>query len=204
MKRCLLFVLLAGFGLVHCVGDDAPTPSSSGTDAGSSGTSGTSGGGSGTKLAFVTRGLFDGKLASATGGVEAGDAICNAEAMAPGRKFAAWLSDGGHNAIDRIGAGPWQLKNATVIGGKDKLLAGSVVINLDAQGGAVDDKVWTGTGGDGKVAAAGHCNAWTNAVGGTPPVGVGVYGTASAPLATWTNEGTVQCSEAHHIYCFEL
>jgi hypothetical protein len=183
--------------LAACVGDDPKTGSSSGTtpDGGSSGSSGTA---TGKKIAFVTTGQWDGKLGSATGGIEAGDKRCNEEANLPGRVFVAWLSDSGRAAIDRVGTGPWVLADGTTpVGDRAKLQGTDVKIFKSATGAVVpaNDYVWTGTAAGGRVAPA-YCDGWSG-------TGEGFVGVINAGGEQWTANSQASCNEGHHLYCFE-
>lgn len=155
----------------------------------------------GPRKAFVSSTLTNGNI----GGVAGADALCNAAAKAaalPGT-YTAWISTAAVNAIDRITSeGPWQLVDGTEIAKtRADLVKGSLVARFDKdeKGSvppAVEDRVWTGTGGDGKSNGT-DCAGWTTTSGS------GRVGEAAQPSNNWTSLANEACSEVNRVYCFQ-
>jgi hypothetical protein len=151
--------------------------------------------------AFVSSTLHQG---SKLGGVEGADAICNQLAKAaslPGT-YKAWISAGNTNAIDRFtGNGPWQRMDGQIVASsKADLAKGALTISLDKDEKgqtppAVEDRVWTATGMDGKK-SGGDCNGWTGN-------GAGRVGEAEQAGGHWTSLVDESCGQVNRIYCFQ-
>lgn len=150
---------------------------------------------------FVTSQTRPGNL----GGVAGADALCAQLATAANLTgtFRAWLSVAGTPAADRITSnGPWQLVTGEVVATtKAQLTSGQLqrALNKDEKGAtppAVEDRVWTGTNGQGQAAGA-DCNGW---MGG----GAGRVGEAEHANQQWTTLTDEACTEVNRVYCFEL
>lgn len=144
--------------------------------------------------------------AGAINGLAGGDALCGSLAAAAGLGGAwmAWLSnhDNGPHAIDRMtGVGPWRLVSGEPVASSKATLAGGALLHAidhDEKGVAVAaDRVWTGTGTDGKY-LTNDCDRWS--AGGDD----GRVGATDAVDATWTTVGVDGCGKLRRIYCFQL
>lgn len=152
--------------------------------------------------AFVTSQTKTGNL----GGVAAADQLCTslATAASVGGTYRAWLSVSGADAIDRItSAGPWHLVTGEIVAAdKAGLTTGKLarLVNRDEKGGTpsdAEDRVWTGTGPNGRYAAP-DCAQWA---GG----GSGLVGEAkNDDTGSWTALVNEDCDEVNRVYCFEL
>jgi hypothetical protein len=177
-------------------GDSGVTTTTTGGDAGDGG-----GVTAGPKKAFVSSTLVTGNI----GGVAGADTICNNAAKAAGLQgtYVAWISTQNTNAIDRVLAnGPWQLVDGTQIAAtKAELAAGNLVkqFNKDEKGNvppAAEDRVWTGTGPNGKFNSA-DCNGWGGTAGG------GLVGEAEQKNGGWTSLVNEACTEVNRVYCLQ-
>jgi hypothetical protein len=184
--------------------DPSKTPNNgdSGVTTTTTGDAGDGGGvTAGPKKAFVSSTLVTGNI----GGVAGADALCNNAAKAanlPGT-YVAWISTQNSNAIDRVVAnGPWQLVDGTQIAAtKADLTLGNLPkqFNKDEKGNippAVEDRVWTGTGPNGKFNSA-DCNAWGGTGGG------GLVGEAEQKNGGWTSIANEACTEVNRVYCLQ-
>ena len=174
------------------------------------------------KKVFVTSVTGNGNLTtwadysgSATG-VAAGDTICQARATAAGlanaANFKAWLSDGSHNATDRITTdGPWyRLDGVKVADNKAALLAtnststptplftGITYTETGAYVTADSYRVWTGTKPDGTEATS-DCLDWSNHLNSN----TGFVGDAHIAKYWWTSFTPLTCDQSAALYCFE-
>ena len=167
---------------------------------------------------FVTNNIFDGDLVSAAEargfppggtGLEAGDFLCNVHAASgglPGDDYAAWLSDAGTDAKDRLtpGSGPFLKINGELVATDiDDLIKGTIrsPIDLDQSGGAAPVSVWTGTREFGTETPTFTCDDWESNDGVTFS---GQDGSSSATDALWSNRGAIDCDIAlSALYCFQ-
>jgi len=181
-------------------------------------TGGSGGGGAmvdGTKRVFVTSATYQG---GALGGLAGADAKCSDRAAAAGLDgtFAAWLSDAGTSAAERLthSTGSYVLVDGTTIAASwTDLLRGALAHAIDRdEGGQVRVAVptcmlvngaWTATTFDGAyyVAPSGEqysCGGWTDLHGN------GVLGDVSHSDATWTYSGCADlCTNVAALYCIE-
>ena len=150
--------------------------------------------------AFVTSKQANGNM----GGVAGADKHCNDVAQAAGLSgtYRAWISTANAPAIDRMtAAGPWVLVNGTTIAAtKADLASGKVLANLDKdEKGATapmsDNRVWTGTGPDGKHKVP-DCSGWTATAGD------GRTGESEFADARWTDVAVDACNLLKRVYCF--
>lgn len=158
--------------------------------------------------AFVTDGTWTGNL----GGLAGADQRCAAAALAASLggsgRWVAWLSTANDNvrAVDRVTSdGPWELVNGDILANsKADLTDGDLqraprrtekneVINQ------VNDRVWTGTKGDGTPAQY-DCALWTSGGGGS----AGHVGEANNQGGGWTLADVETCNNVNRLYCFEL
>jgi len=162
---------------------------------------GDGGGVGGPKKAFVSSTLVTGNI----GGVIGADALCNNAAKAanlPG-VYVAWVSTQNSNAIDRVTAnGPWQLVDGTQVFATKAELTGANLaqrFNKDEKGNvppAAEDRVWTGTGANGRFNSA-DCNGWAGTAGG------GLVGEAEQRNGGWTSLANEPCTEVNRVYCLQ-
>lgn len=156
------------------------------------------------RVVFVTRKTMTG----AFGGLDAGDALCNAEALDAGlgTGFVAWLSlASGITLVDAksrlSGDAGWSLVDGgEVFAGPSAIVAGSypkVGIATTAWGETVDGKVWTATRETGARYEGSDCNAWTSE-GLTA-----VDGVVGATDLTWTVVAADSCGLLNRLICFE-
>jgi hypothetical protein len=160
-------------------------------------------------------------------GVDAGDAICQARAAAAGlpnaTAYRAWLSDSLDDAYCRIhdlagkkatncgeptlpaAAGPWWRTDGEPFGaGLPELVAPvQKILNVAAFDefgiGFGLGAIWTGTSGDG-VVAANSCSGWTSAAPGSS----GETGSSYLTSWGWTQNGWIACSSDFlRLLCFE-
>jgi hypothetical protein len=140
------------------------------------------------------------------GGVVAADQICAARAMQANLTgtYRAWVSTALVDARDRVTSnGPWHLVDGTLVAEtKAVLVSGTLRHGIDRdQNGAVpplvEDRVWTGTLGNGRYSGA-SCNGWTVTAGG------GSVGEAEQQDDDWTALVNEPCSLVNRLYCFEL
>jgi hypothetical protein len=157
------------------------------------------------KLVFVTDGAWKG---GEIGGLSGADLKCQQEAASAGlglKRFAAWLSDSSTDAKAHINCDNnsiYTLVTGEIVASScDDLLDGKLQVAIDknALGGWVSGYVWTGTNKDGTKKAT-TCNSWTSSdyfrTGGRG-------GTFYSDLR-WTDDTSQQCSNAAHLYCFEV
>lgn len=173
----------------------------------------------GSNHAFVTSATFTGAL----GGLDGGDAICNAAAVDAGLPgvYRAWLSQFNPNisAPSRLadaGASSWVLTNGKPQGIAFAATVGDLLsahgpllyaaLNVTEHGAAMldgaptwdQDRVWTGTQGTGQPAS--DCNHWLADAGSA-----GGTGLISAVDSTWTYSGPFSaCDSLRHLYCFDV
>ncbi len=154
-------------------------------------------------LVFVTSTTVTGNL----GGLAGADAMCTARAAAAGLPgtYRAWLSTSTVNAADRLGnASGWVRPDGRPFAAtRASLLAGAILYPplLDETSAAVEHRVRTGTGPDGRSLAGGNCVDWTSALvesrgtGGGPSFGT-VY---------WTGNGEASsCNIPNGLYCLGI
>ena len=172
------------------------------------------------KKVFVTSVTGNGDLTtwadysgSATGAA-AGDTICQARATAAGltnaANFKAWLSDGSHDATDRITTdGPWyRLDGVKVAENKAALLAtlsastplftGITYTETGAYVTAYTYRVWTGTKVDGTIATT-DCVDWSSGSSANQ----GYVGESHTANYWWTSFTPSNCDQSAALYCFE-
>ncbi len=170
------------------------------------------------KLAYVTVATGTGDLSSwadagGATGLEAADAVCQAEATHAGfvGTFKAWLSDSYHDARDRIGtdSGPWLRTDGFPFTSSmtSLLTENEVLVPLQYDtGGArlnysISSAVWTRTGVDGAKSSANEdCLDWSS--GADTEAGAGGYFDASAVFWTRGLAG-LDCDNLFHLYCFQ-
>jgi hypothetical protein len=165
----------------------------------------------GAKRVFVTSVYDIGDLsgwADANGysGILAGDAICQARALAGSlanpTNYVAWLSDGSENAIDRIAEGArYRLDGIKIANSKADLTDGTIftAISYNELGNYMGwYAAWTGTNASGNK-TTNHCNNWGD---GTSSYN-GVIGSTSETNTGWTNEYDTGCGGNGVLYCFE-
>ncbi len=153
-------------------------------------------------LVFVTSNTTTGVLAAPA--VQTADKLCNDAATAAGLPgtFVAWISTSQVNAIDRLaGSRGWvRTDRVPVVDLPADLVAGKMLnpISVDEHGVAVDPQtdVWTGTGGDGRLAAT--CNDWSSSGGNSQ------FGAAGNGYPFYTSLGTNLCSTPGSLFCFEV
>ncbi len=151
-------------------------------------------------LAFVSSVNF----AMTLGGAAAYDAQCNTLANAAGinnaagNAYVAWISDGGSNAVIRLGASArgWvRMDGKPFTDTQSGLLSANVVyhpLRLDETGADTGARiVMTGTTQTG--ATGSHCSNWTST--GNMTIGDAAWG----PIG-WTARGSISCAPAR-IYC---
>ncbi|HVU03689.1 MAG TPA: DUF1554 domain-containing protein [Polyangiaceae bacterium] len=203
-------------------GSDGATGTGGASDGGATGTGGASDGGASTggatgsggastdagphKRVFVTKDTFDGNLkGTAASGLEGADALCQAAAddASLGGTWVAWLSDSGHDAIDRIAdVGPWyRIDGQKVFDDKAAITTTgpAVAISRGPKNEVVSFLPWTGTKSDG-TRTPHNCNDWQSSDSSNS----GTCGSSSA-TATWTETGPtgLPCSIPYNLYCFE-
>lgn len=170
-----------------------------GGDAGGGDAGGGDAGGPATKLAFVSKNQYDGKL-TGNGGAAAGDTLCTAEASAAGRQgvFVALLGTSALGGLTRLPAGPWRAADGTPVPARDQLLTTAVTLHLAADGTAVPvgEQVWTGTDASGAT-APNTCSNWADV-----NVSMGKVGEIGLAGTRWLAETDQSCSSARHLYCF--
>ena len=162
----------------------------------------------GSSFVFTTTGLHSGNL----GGIEGGDAICQAAAEEAGRTgtWTAWLSADSVNARDR-------LSDAGAVGPFVNTAGGLVATNLtdltngdisafirDENGNSSSSTfvVWTGTAPDG-TSTGENCSNWTS----SSSTSGGTAGHRSSRSSNWTAQTPpffeINCAKPGHLYCFQ-
>ena len=150
------------------------------------------------KRIFVTINQTNGNL----GGLTQADAFCKtaADSAQLGGTWRAWLSDGFMDAIDRIAdVSPWyRLDRATVL-----FPAKAQLSNGIGPSAAIDpanfNNYWTGTGDDGRRAAAGgNCLDWSSSSAGEDAETGDPFSQAQ-----WTVKGAVTCDTSLSLLCIE-
>jgi hypothetical protein len=141
------------------------------------------------------------------------DDLCNEEAAAgnatqtvKGKKFIAWLSFPGRDAVTRIAPSKldYRRPDGLIIASNfARLIEGPLdnPISVDSTGqpwGASGSRVWTGTRENG-TASSDSCNSWSD---GTSSM-VGTHGELTDTGPTWTNAGEEPCDSGNHLYCIE-
>jgi hypothetical protein len=152
------------------------------------------------KLAFLSEGPFE-----PLGGIEAADALCNAEAASTGlsRRFKALLATSTATAVSRFPAfaqTAWVRADGFALNTGDyPLFIGGprTPINVTSRKSYIGDaKVFLGAQSPFEAPFFGTCDDWHNPYS---PLQVTVWRASSAsPSAT-----TTSCNEPAHIYCFE-
>jgi hypothetical protein len=158
------------------------------------------------KIAFVTSGGTDGFIG--TGGLAGADAFCQtaADNALLNGTFKAWLSDSGNDASSRFSSpgGPWiRLDGIRVAANVTSLVNHTLGYYLDAPLNMTETGIylrnyaaWTGTLEDGMHSGE-SCSDWQSmATDGT-------YGNVMYSSGYWTSRGTVPCTSAPLLYCFE-
>ena len=123
--------------------------------------------------------------------------------------YTAWLSDSSTDAKDRVTnhPGPYVLTSGFKVAddfsdildctnptclqasiGRDEF--GEIVFSLD--------RVWTGTGVDGR-STGNHCSNWTT----DNPGATGTFGDTISDSFHWTARGLEACDLPQRLYCFE-
>jgi len=165
--------------------------------------------------AFVSSTRYTGSLGGRAGADVRCKALADAAGLGAGAAWAAWLSTGGANAIDRLPLdATWCLVDrSAIVGTRADLARGALAHAVDRfetgviasePGATAPPAVWTGTLGTG-LAAANHCDGWTRDGLAT----LGARGDYTALTAEWTNwppQGAlpaVSCNNLNRIYCFE-
>jgi hypothetical protein len=171
-------------------------------------------GGETSRCAFVTSTTHDGNL----GGLEGGDAICQARAgeggslAAPGT-YKAWLSTSSTSAENRLthATVPYKLVDGTTIADDwDDLTDGSLdaAFALTQEGGPpARTETWTGTDAAGNFFGD-DCVAWTDATPPPPPPDpaetAGTAGNTSEVDFQWTSATIfLGCNPELHLYCLQ-
>jgi hypothetical protein len=209
----LSIALLAG-----CAVDAGPTVGDENGDGkGDKGTTRDPGDAPSTKRVFVTSDPngWNGNLMAAGGGtdgLDGADRLCQKAASAASLDgtWAAWLSSGSVNAIDRIPDGPRVLVDGTAVtsgwvrtaSGTDHSfsLALAHPIDLDAAGQRVVTTVWSGTVEGGSRAESAPCGDWSSSSSSD----FGTFGFSDQTGSQWTNLYSMKCLNSANLYCFEL
>lgn len=164
---------------------------------------------------FITSTTYDGNL----GGLEGADAKCQARADAANLKgqFKAWLSDGKVSAASRLEHAPIAYKRIDgekVASSWDDLVTRIEGVNTGKTLNPINktefgeylrsftDKAWTDTKTDGQIhlsANDANCVNWTSA----DSITHGMTGDSRYSHSAWTENDSVNCSAAMHLYCFE-
>jgi hypothetical protein len=142
------------------------------------------------------------------GGVEAGDAICQAEAeghpfVIPAGKYLTWLSDGVDSPDTRFTkyTDPIVLLDGTEIASDYTDLTDGTLnhpINLDAEGRRLGKSFhWTGTNTDGTVAGSAHCAGWTS------KEVRGAFGNTAQTGSAWSIYQVRGCWTKYRLLCFQ-
>jgi hypothetical protein len=157
--------------------------------------------------AFVTYASWSGTM----GGLAGADGKCQTDAdesaIATGKLFKAWLSNGVNVSPDtrfKKSTVPYVLVDGTEIA-KDwaDLTDGSLAaaITLSAKGIAVDVSptlvVWTDTTSQGLGIAGKECMSWSSTVL------TGKVGNLTSKTSGWTDGATQTCDKQAHLYCFQ-
>jgi Cep192 domain 4 len=153
-------------------------------------------------VAFVTSTPVPGNF----GGQTAADTICTnlaAAANLPSGTYKAWLSTSGLNAVTKMGSarGFIRTDGAPFADQVSDIVAGKIfhALNLNENGGIVDNDVWTGTTNAGATAAK-TCSDWTSNSGS---VGGEVGFSPSGP-SDWSDlGGNIACNNVVPLYCFD-
>jgi hypothetical protein len=205
----------AGDASVEDSGSSLPHPDASGATEGGDGSRRPH-----QERLFLTHDRWDGDLVGAatalgisvTTGIAAGDALCNRAATSAGLggTWIAWLSDGAHDAIDRVkDVGPWyRVDGVAVFAGKAALVGNPLVpIDRDETGAETEildasglaDIPWTGTLADGTRSVS-TCGDWKS----NSNADHGMAGANNTTTNAKWSEGTVPlCNNPYHLYCFE-
>lgn len=137
------------------------------------------------------------------GGRPAFDAICEQEATAAGLDgtFLAFVATDAESALSRFDAfgDPWvNMAGVPLTAVASDLLAVEnidVAANYSTTGAPVTGFFWTGSRTAFDPGAQNHCEDWT-------AVGFGLHYPTSA-TSTWMDYSVTQCSNQHHVLCFE-
>ncbi|MFZ6184767.1 DUF4215 domain-containing protein [Nannocystis pusilla] len=167
------------------------------------------------RFVFLTSASYTGLE---VGSLDLADDACNALAKASqvatvkDRTYRAWLSDGGANAIDRIGSytGEYVMVGGTPVASNSTAFETGALkgmINVTEQGTPIpwlmeacatsSDGVWTGTHVDGTADAA-NCNNWQ------ADRGQGLMGAFGAVDGNWTACSPRSCDSQFRLYCIEV
>jgi hypothetical protein len=154
---------------------------------------------------FVTSATVTGTF----GGLDAGDALCNASAAdagLPDGLYNAWLSDSTQNAGTRVSPGGWLRTDGRVFARSagDLNTANGLVAyppRFDEHGndlgaGAII-QVFTGSDVSGNWSVTSDCAGWTS------DVGAAAFGELTAGSKRWSNTGVTPCSVVGRLYCFQ-
>jgi len=161
------------------------------------------------KRVFVSSATYNGNL----GGLEGGDAKCQAlaDAAGIGGSWVAWLSDSTTNAIDRIDDAVYRhvlaggvASAGVAISGKDDLSDGTLTyrIRYDENGDltSLRTRVYTGTDDDG-TKMPDTCNEWTTS--DSLIVATSGYISSTTDWSSSIAIGMRYCNSNLPIYCFE-
>lgn len=167
---------------------------------------------------FATSTITQGLIGGGTGGISAGDTICNNLASTAGLSgtYMAWLAitsgtdDPNTRMTTHANFAYVDTTGTTIANNWTGLISGTLVnaIGRNESGGpvAANQKVWTNvTANTGTTATVSgsqntNCNGWTNNGGGVHTAPNGVTGSATA---TWTNSSTLGCNGNARLYCVE-
>ncbi len=217
---------MTGLMLLASCGDDGPASRS---DASTADTTGSDATPDDRHYVFVTSVMGTGNLGSwadagGATGLAAADNVCNARAIAAGLSgtFVAWLSTATDDAYCRVQgfsgensancgqamlprqAGPWSRRDGSPFGLSLLATVGSqqYIYNptrFDENGTALPGHLYfTNSEGPGQ-GDSGDCGGWTNETGLNVDAGQ-----TDATALQWSYGGaTPDCSESHHLLCFE-
>ncbi len=206
---CQLVACVPGACVVNnaCVVVDTTSDPANCGSCGNKCSSGTCSGGSCALRAFVTIGAYSANL----GGLDGGDAKCQAEADAHmlGGRWRAWLADSAGSPSTRFthGTSPYlRLDGVQIAPNWTKLTSGMlqhpVLLQADRKV-AVNVKCWSDVGAGGGGAGQGNCSGWSV----TTTTVLGGYGEDNSVSVTWTNASTQSCDPTSAaplaLYCFE-
>lgn len=164
---------------------------------------------------FVTSTTTKGQI-NGTGGVTAGDTMCNNLATTAGLSgtYKAWLAvttntDDPNTRMTHPGFAFVDTAGTTIANDWTGLISGSLLagISKNESGGnvAANTRVWTNvtasTGTTATVSGSGNnnCTGWTTNAGSRN----GPYGLTGATNGSWTNSGSQSCNTNTRLYCVE-
>lgn len=163
------------------------------------------------KIVFVTSTVYNGNL----GGAAGADAKCAERASAAGLSgiFKAWIADNTTSPATSFtqAATPYVLVDSTQIAADwadliDGTLAAAINIDEYGNAGGGSQMVWTNADPDGTIGLTNsHCQNWTYAA---PDVdyNTGEAGIRSMATSMWARgqfSTRRDCTEQHHLYCFQ-